>query len=154
MDADKAGALDDDRFDDELWIVLTDLISTPDQAKEFPEPIWIYLASRWIEWEVGNGGFAQAAFNIPEWFPLAAEAYKKLGLNEASQLILEAEKLMRSGDKRDGNFTASDIGDLFQQFSESDIAKLDSRLDQVGWWADEIRLAYVRKNRDAFYTTE
>ena len=58
---------------------------------------------------------------------------------------------MRSGDKRDGNFTASEIGGLFQQFSESDIAKLDSRLDQVGWWADEIRLAYVRENRDAPY---
>jgi len=150
MDRDEAGSLTDSEFDDQLWLLLTEHIGTPAEAKVLPEPVWVYLASRWLEWEVGNGGFPQAAFNIPDWFHLAETAYRKLGLPAAGDLIARAHELVVQGEARGGKFVARDIGKLFAQFRKSELAKLDDELDAVDWWADELRLAYVRRNRSAF----
>ena len=110
----------------------------------------MYYASRYMAWEVGNGGFAQAAYNIPEWFDLAALGYERLGLQRAAALIREAIAILEHEENRSKTFTATEIGELFQQFADSKLAKLDDRLDEVGWWATEQRLDYVRANRDAF----
>jgi hypothetical protein len=58
MDLDEAGRIGNgaNGLDDQLWVLLTDRIDTPAQAASLPEPVWVYLASRWLEWEVGNGG--------------------------------------------------------------------------------------------------
>ena len=98
MQLDESGAVGDRAFDDQLWLILFDLVCSPDELIKLPEPVWVYLASRLIEWEVGNGGFPQAAFNIPEWFPLAKAAYRKLGLERAGDLIQRAEELIGRGE--------------------------------------------------------
>jgi hypothetical protein len=156
MDLDEAGAVGEGAygFDDQLWLLLTARIATPDQAASLPEQAWVYLASRWMEWEVGNGGFPQAAYNIPDWFELGEAAYRKLGLDAAAGLIARARTLIAKGETRGGSFAALDIGNLFAQFRESELAKLDDELDAVDWWADEVRLAYVRQNRAAFRELE
>jgi hypothetical protein len=156
MDMDEAGALDDEAggFDDQLWGLLWQRIESPRQAESYPEPVWVYFASRYMEWEVGNGGFPQAAYNIPDWFPLAAEAYRRLGLEAAGALIDRAHKLVISGESREGRFTARTIGRLFRQFRESRLAGFDALLDEVGWWAEKVRLAYVRRNRSSFRSVE
>ena len=150
MDLDEAGRVGEgaNGFDDQLWTLLTARVDTPQQAASLPEPVWVYLASRWLEWEVGNGGFPQAAYNIPDWFELAELGYRKLGLDAAAALIGRARKMITRGESR--GFIARHIGQLFAQFRESKLAKLDADLDSVGWWADDIRLDYVRKNRAAF----
>lgn len=150
MEADEKGELGDDDFDDELWLLLLQHIDMPSDLAKFDQVVSVYFASRYMEWEVGNGGFAQAAYNIPEWFDPAASAYRQLGLETAAMLIQEAASIMRKGEARGRKFNARAIGKLFQQFRESKLAKLDNRLDDVGWWADEQRLRYVRKNRAAF----
>jgi hypothetical protein len=156
MDLDEGGKVGEGAhgFDDQLWLLLTNRYSTVDEAQSLPEPVWVYLASRWMEWEVGNGGFPQAAYNIPEWFPLAETAYRKLGLEKAARLIARGRVLLEQGENRDGAFDAQAIGQLFAQFRESELAKLDQELDEADWWADEVRLAYVRRNRDAFRSVE
>jgi hypothetical protein len=150
MDLDEAGQAGEgaNGFDDQLWVLLTARVDTPAQAASLPEPVWVYLASRWLEWEVGNGGFPQAAYNIPEWFELAELGYRKLGLDAAAALIGRARRMVTAGESR--GFIARYIGVLFAQFRESKLAQLDAELDSVGWWADDVRLAYVRKNRGAF----
>ena len=150
MDLDEAGLVGEgaDGFDDQLWLLLTARVDTPDHAASLPEPVWVYLASRLLEWEVGNGGFPQAAYNTPDWFALGELAYRKLGLDAAADLIVRARKMISSGESR--GFVARHIGDLFAQFRESKLAKLDAELESVGWWADDLRLAYVRKNRAVF----
>jgi len=150
MDLDEAGLVGDgpNGFDDQLWLLLTDRVETPEQAAALPEPVWVYLASRWLEWEVGNGGFAQAAYNIPDWFSLAERAYRTLELDAAADLIARASKLIAKGDSR--GFVARKLGELFEQFTESKLAKLDAELDAAGWWADDVRVAYVRRKRAAF----
>jgi hypothetical protein len=42
------------------------------------------------------------------------------------------------------------IHEVFRHFSESDMATLDTRIPDDEWYIDEERVAYVRKNRDAF----
>jgi hypothetical protein len=38
----------------------------------------------------------------------------------------------------------------FEYFSEGVFEAFDSQLDDIGWWCDEDRIAYVRANRESF----
>lgn len=149
LDADARGELDDSTLDDELWLLLTERISTPQDAGRFGKPVLLYYASRLVQWEVGNGGFAQAAYNVPEWFEAAALGYDELGLPGLGALIREAITLLPT-ENRETTFDAQEIGELFGQFAESKLAQLDDRLEGTGWEADVRRLQYVRENRQAF----
>jgi hypothetical protein len=158
LDQDEASPLEWGTFDDELWLLLSDRITHPSELDDYPPPVGVYLASRWLEWEVGNGGFAQAAYNMPQWFERAAIGYAALGKPRASALIEEALQMLSSERdtlKRKGLLMrklADDkaIHEVFSHFKESDMAALDSRIPEDEWWIDEERVAYVRKNRDAF----
>ena len=153
LDEDEASPLEWETFDDELWLPLSDKITDPSELEDYPHPVGVYLATRWLEWEVGNGGFAQAAYNIPEWFELAAIGYTSLGKLKAVALIREALQMLskeRDTLKRKGLAKPADttIHDVFRHFSESDMAALDSRIPEEEWWIDEERVAYVRRNQD------
>jgi len=141
------------KFDDELWMHLSDRFSNPSELEDYPHPVGVYLASRWLEWEVGNGGFAQAAYNIPEWFELAAIGYAALGKPKAVALIRESLQILqreREMLQKKGLLEQTTIGEVFRHFSESEMAALDSGIPEDEWWIDEERVEYVRKNRDAF----
>ena len=66
-------------------------------------------------------------------------------------MIREAIPLLTE-ETGDTTFDAEDIGELFEQFSESKLAELDERLDDSDWWAIEPRLTYIRENAEAFRT--
>ena len=152
LDAEERGEVSESTFDDELWLFLIERISSPQDTARFAKPVMLYYASRLVQWEVGNGGFAQAAYNVPEWFELAALGYDELGLPRFATLIREAMALLPT-ENRETAFDAQEIGELFQQFSESKLARLGERLDQMDqteWEADALRLQYVRENRQAF----
>ena len=153
LDRDVASPLEWGTFDDELWLLLSDRITNPSQLDDYPPPVGVYLASRWLQWEVGNGGFAQAAYNIPEWFEVAATGYAALGKPKAVALINEALQMLsneRDTLMRKGLLNDTTIHEVFRHFSESDMAALDTRIPEDEWWSDEERVAYVRENRDAF----
>jgi hypothetical protein len=163
FDHDEASPLEWNTFDDELWSLLCGRITDPSEFDYYPRPVSVYIATRWLQWEVGNGGFAQAAYNGPEWFEMAAIGYADLGKPKAVALIKEAlqmlsnerDTLIRKGlndltllQRTKGQDKA--IHEVFRHFSESDMAALDDRIPDDEWWIDEQRVAYVRKNRDAF----
>lgn len=148
IDAEERCQLHDATFDDELWLFLVRRINTPQDAARLPRPVALYYSSRLLQWEVGNGGFAQAAFNVPEWFELAASGYEEIGAPKFAALIREAMSLLPTENRE--TFNAEEIGDLFQQFSESRLARLNERLGGIEWEADAKRLQYVRDNRQAF----
>jgi Domain of unknown function (DUF4375) len=146
------GELDVNTFDDELWLALCDVVNDRD-AESFnnlPLAVRHYFASRYVECEVGNGGFAQAAFNVPHLFPAAREGYAALGLQGAVDLIAEAERLIAEGHAKFGANPRDDIGELFEEFAESALADLDARTEEVGWWATEKRVAYAVEHRASF----
>jgi hypothetical protein len=150
--ADLAGEISSDDFDDALYFGLIDHLEDSSTFPNHPLPAVNYIASRMLEWEVGNGGFSQAAYNIPDWFSPAAQGYNAIGLPKAAALIQKAQKLIHKGEAK--GFLARNIGDLFAQFNESKLAKLneEAELERVGWWAIEKRLQYVRENKAAFYS--
>ena len=153
FDQDEASPLEWSTFDDELWSLLCERITDPSECDSYPRQVRVYFATRWLQWEVGNGGFAQAAFNIPEWFEMAAIGYAALGKPNAVALIKEALQMLsneRDTLMRNGLLNDTTIHEVFRHFSETDMAALDSRIPENEWWIDEERVAYVRKNRGAF----
>jgi hypothetical protein len=146
------GELSTSEFDDALWLALCNVVNDRDEAAfaALPTPVRLYFASRLVEWDVGNGGFAQAAYNVPHLFALAREGYAALGLPAAAALIARAEQLIAEGH---GDFDVDledDIGEAFDEFAESPLAELDDEIDEAGWWATEQRTAYVLEHRADF----
>jgi hypothetical protein len=148
--ADERGEVSVELLDDVLWYFMTARDGPYEQPNKFPEPVRNYVASRLMEWEVGNGGFSQAAYNIPEWFDAAAKGYEAIGLSEAAQRIRQAKTLMESNTEEFTRGPDATIEKVFSEFADSDLAALDDGLDEIGWWAIEKRVAYVRAHRSAF----
>lgn len=146
-----AGLLDTNSFDDKIWDKVCSLADDGEGGYDrLPTPVRLYYASRYLEWEVGNGGFAQAAHNIPHLFSAAREGYLSMDLVDAARLIADAEAIMANGGAEFSD--TEDIGELFVEFTDSKFAELDQRLDSAGWWATERRVSYVVRNREAFET--
>src|SRR5215813_172118 len=91
---DEESPIADEDLDDAVWLALCEKITAPSDLQRFQFPVTVYYASRLLQWEVGNGGFAQAAFNVPEWFELAAVGYRFLGKTVAENIILEVKRLL------------------------------------------------------------
>jgi len=149
FDAFASGATSVEDFDDALWSILCENVESEADVDNLPVPVRNYYASRYLEWEVGNGGFAQAAFNIPHLFEPARVGYSALGLMDASFLIADAQRLIKDGAAK-FNGDTDDIGELFAEFAESALAPLDQRLKGVNWWATDSRSAYALRHRKEF----
>lgn len=150
FDAYLAGAMNIDAFDTELWFAVLDMLDKKkDRVDLLPVSVQFFYSSRYLEWEVANGGFAQAAFNIPQLFPLAREGYSVLGLTKAVKMIARAEKYIAEGEAEFKTPCGGDIGELFEEFLDSKLSKLKVRQDSE-FWATEQRVAYAVKNRNAF----
>ncbi|WP_407493458.1 DUF4375 domain-containing protein [Pseudooceanicola sp. MF1-13] len=74
-------------LDDAVYLKLTNVIGDAETLSRVLAPVADYYASRIMQFDVGNGGFAQAAYNIPDFFGPAAQGYRTLGLTEAADLI-------------------------------------------------------------------
>jgi hypothetical protein len=153
MDHDAASPMPTDDFDDALWLLTTERIQSLADLDDVPHEVAVYYASRLLQWDVENGGFAQAAFNIPEWFEAAAIGYAALGKPKAVRLISDALKMLKSEQralKRKGLRDKPTLEGVFGHFKESQMAALDDRIPEDEWSIDRDRVAYVRRHRDAF----
>jgi hypothetical protein len=153
MERDIQGQMTDYEFADGVWLAVCDLISEPQDLDKFPEPFSNYFATRLLEWEVGNGGFAQAAMNIPEWFEPAAVGYERLGKPHLTEFIRRASMLASKEQDRI-SVASKNLEDAFSYFREGVFDEFDNQLDEIGWWMDEFRIKYVRQNREAFLELE
>ena len=147
----RSGFKDWSEFDSALWQAVCEVVESRESLDDLPEPVRVYYATRYLEWEVGNGGFAQAAMNIPELFEPAARGYEVLGKPKLAKFVRDAARLAeREGD----NIDAAREGRLegtFEYFRERTFDDFDKRLDEVGWFKnDEQRLDYVRSHREIF----
>jgi hypothetical protein len=114
---------------------------------ELPDVVRHVFAGRFIEWDVGNGGFAQATYNAPHLLEDARQCYLAIGREASAERIASAIQLLREGE---GGFESTDIGELFSEFAASKLATLDNDLDEIGWWAKEDRVKYAAQHRAAF----
>lgn len=130
----------DYEFDDSLWRLACEAVAADPEFKTLPEPLVVYYATRYLEWEVGNGGFAQAAMNIPQLFEVAARGHEILGKPELAAFIREAAILAKSESQRIAEARGT-LEDAFAYFREGVFDDFDNRLDQIGWWKnDPLRL--------------
>jgi hypothetical protein len=135
LSADERGDLTTEELDDLLWYFMTERGGPAEQPENSSGPVRHYVASRYMEWEVGNGGFAQAAYNIPEWFEVAAQGYEALGLAQAAARIREAYALIKAGEAGFTRGPEATVEKVFSEFAESKLCELDQDLDAIGWWA-------------------
>jgi hypothetical protein len=153
MTADAAGSLSDDEFVRHLgWFLGRLPPHTAADCHGLPGPILVYWATGLMEYNVLNGGFAQAAYNIPDWFELAASGYERLGRPRAAERIRQAaelaltERASVSWLKR----RRAEIRAIFGHFGQSALKKLDGDLDEIGWNVRTARIQLARSHRAEF----
>jgi hypothetical protein len=135
MSKDAAGQLPDDEFDDALWLGLCERIKGVQDLARFPEPVRTYYASRYVEWEVGNGGFAQAVLNVPEWLTPAASAFEALGKPQVANLIRQAQSLYQSEKSKLPKVRPGAEPTLSLYFNDNVFNELDEKLESVDFWS-------------------
>ena len=131
--ADELVAMEDEDFDEAVWHSLCSRVEAIADLSEHTAGVRMYFATKLIEWEIGNGGFAQAIDNASEFFEEAIAGYRLLD-DEASAVLL----------RRASERSADDDA----------LASMDAQLDAPPWngvpWGDPMRLHYVRAHRDEF----
>lgn len=118
----------------------------------WPEKVQFFYACYDLNFQVGNGGFAQAAYNVPQLIPVAQKAFEYFGRIEAASLCKEALSRLPAelAEHLAKGFTGTEsLEDVFEHFSESDMADLDEQIP-MDFWADDQLQDLVQKNRKEF----
>ncbi len=110
-------------------------------------PVRHFFAAREVQYQVGNGGFAQAAHNVPGLLNDARDCQIAIGNDGAADLIARAIDLVKQGASQ---FESKEIGALFTEFTESEFTKLDAELDAVNWWSVAERVRYAASHKACF----
>jgi len=131
--ADERVAMDDDDFDDVVWLSLVGHVGSPNDLRGMPVGVRMYFATRLFEWEIWNGGFSQALEVAGDYLDEVVAGYKILGDDESIAIVRRAQHVAQDEDALDA---------------------LDNELDGPPWygvpWSDEKRVRYVRAHRDEF----
>jgi Domain of unknown function (DUF4375) len=153
MEADVAGSVSDEDFARHLgWFLGRLLLLSPADCISVPESVVVFWATGLLEYNVFNGGFAQAAYNVPEWFETAAIGYEQFGRLEAAARIRQAAQLSRNEQatvswlKR----RRAEIRAIFSHFRDSSLRDLDKDLYEIGWDVTAARIQLARNNREDF----
>jgi len=96
LEAYRADLLSAPRFDEELWERIARKNPGLYSLNEMGAVFALSWGSRMFEMEVLNGGLSQAAFNVPEWIPIAAMAYREFGLPDHARLTKRAHSLAKA----------------------------------------------------------
>ena len=131
--ADEATAMTDEDFDDAVWLALCGRVHSMGDLEPLAAGVRMYFATRTVEWEVGNGGFAQAVDNVAEYWGEAIAGYRLLGDEASAVLLVQVQR-------------AAGNDDALEAF--------DDEVEGPPWngvpWGDESRVRYVRDHRDDF----
>jgi hypothetical protein len=133
IESDAATPMEDDEFDDALWLALSGRVDAANDLAGLPNGVRMYYATRMVEYDVGNGGFEHSVDCAAEYYEEAIAGYRLLGDHASAELLQRA------------------------QAHADDPAALDALADEVAgppWdgvpWGDAARLAYVREHRNEF----
>lgn len=123
-----------------------------EQFAQWPETVRLFYACYDINFQVGNGGFAQAAYNVPELLPIAQKAFERFGRKQAADLCGRAVSML-SAELREhlakGLRHRATIEGVFAHFRESEMARLDENLPGE-FWADDALQDLVQQHRKDF----
>ncbi len=120
--------------------------------EQWPKSVRYFYACYDLNFQVGNGGFAQAAYNVPELIPMAKEAFDHFGCQHAAELCRKAVSLLPAElvEHLEKGLTDTDsLQDVFDHFNESAMAELDETIPDEFWVDDKLQ-ELVQKNRADF----
>lgn len=123
---------------------------------EWPTAVLNFYTLYDLNFQVGNGGFAQAAYNVPELLPQAVKAFNALGKPQAASFIEEIVQLMPKELQEHlekGLDETSDIQDVFDHFVESDLAQFDEK-EPDEFWVDDALHQYALAHQDVFQSMD
>jgi hypothetical protein len=122
------------------------------QFLKWPESVQLFYACYDINYQVGNGGFAQAAYNVPHLLPVAQKAFEKFGCIQAADRCQRAVAILPAELQEHlakGLKSRPSLQSVFDHFDDSDLAELDVDLPQE-FWADDKLQELVQQNRVQF----
>jgi hypothetical protein len=123
-----------------------------EQFSSWPESVQFFYACYDINYQVGNGGFAQAAYNVPELLPVAKRAFDQFGRKKAAELCRRAITMLPvelQTHLAKGLKDRPSLDEVFKHFDESKMAVLDKDLPEE-FWADDALQQLVERNRADF----
>lgn len=65
-----------------------------EQFSRWPDSVRQFYACYELNFQVGNGGFAQAAYNVPHLIPVAQAAFERFNRPQAAELCQRAVSLL------------------------------------------------------------
>jgi hypothetical protein len=132
--------------------VASALYECHEQYPQWPESVRLFYACYDVNYQVGDGGFAQAAYNVPELLPVAQKAFERFGRKQAADLCRRAVEMLPAELREHLDKGLRDrptIEDVFERFSESEMAALDENLPEE-FWADDALQELVQQHRKDF----
>ncbi len=136
--------------------VASALYERHEQFSGWPECVQFFYACYDINYQVGNGGFAQAAYNVPELLPVAKRAFDQFGRKKAAALCQRAIAMLPTDVQAHlakGLKDRPSLEEVFKHFDESKMAVLDKDLPEE-FWADDALQQLVERNRAAFESVD
>lgn len=127
-----------------------------EQFPQWPESVRLFYACYDINFQVGNGGFGQAAYNVPELLAIAPKAFERFGRKQAADLLRRAESMLPAELQEHlakGLRDRPTIDDVFAHFCTSEMAQLDENLP-AEFWADDALQDLVQQNRKDFESVD
>lgn len=155
--ADHVDAPYDPEHPEYIECVAAALCERHEQFLEWPPSVRMFYVCYEIMYQVGNGGFAQAAYNVPELLPIAQTAFERFGCWQAAELCgravsmlpAELQEHFAKGLRADRRT----IADVFEHLSESQMTDLDK--DVPGeFWVDDKLQELVEQNRKDFQSVD
>lgn len=119
---------------------------------QWPESVRFFYACYDINFQVGFGGFAQAAYNAPHLLPVARDAFLRLGRRKAAELCARAVALLPAAVRASvekGLDDAPGLDEVFDHFDDSMMSTLNEEI-RDDFWVDAELQALVERNREAF----
>jgi hypothetical protein len=124
--------------------------------EEWPAPVRQFYALYDFNYQVGNGGFAQAAFNVPELFPIVVQAFDDFGLRDAAATCRRALAMLPaeiSAQIEKGIIDTDSLEEVFEHFDDSEMQSLDENIPDE-FWADDKLQELAQANREAFLSVD
>ncbi len=136
--------------------VASALYERHEQFSDWPQSVQFFYACYDINYQVGNGGFAQAAYNVPELLPVAKRAFEQFGRKKAADLCQRAITMLPAelqAHLAKGLKDRPSLDEVFKHFDESKMAVLDKDLPEE-FWADDALQQLVEQHRTDFESVD
>ena len=124
--------------------------------EDWPTPVRQFYAVYDFNFQVGNGGFAQAAYNVPELFSVALDAFEQFKLPKAAAICRQALAMLPqeiSTQIEKGVIDSDSLEDVFEHFDDSEMSQLDESIPDE-FWADDKLQELAETNPDAFLSID